>query len=197
MRQNVTHQYGPYILVWHISIHYAYVQIISGWELHNSAKCHVVFIFPTYIPLTTSTNNYQQDGVFLLPPCCDPFNEKALRAARGASLQLPIVSGTWHDLRALMTKYDMKIMAGHPESHGSKVTQPLSKELADSLVNASLCLVLGSEGNGLSAETLQTCELVNISMEGTFESLNVSVAGGIFLFMLQHKHQINSRTLTP
>jgi RNA methyltransferase, TrmH family len=99
----------------------------------------------------------------------------------------------------LMTKYDMKIMAGHPESSsdGSKVTHSLSKELADSLVNESLCLVLGSEGNGLSAEILQTCDLVNIPMEGTFESLNVSVAGGIILFMLQHKHQINSRTLTP
>ncbi|KAI5669222.1 hypothetical protein M9H77_19075 [Catharanthus roseus] len=33
-----------------------------------------------------------QDGVFLLYGCCDPFNEKALRASRGASFQLPIVS---------------------------------------------------------------------------------------------------------
>jgi len=34
-------------------------------------------------------------------------------------------------------------------------------------------------------------------MEGTFESLNVSVAGGIFLFMLQPKGQIDRRTSTP
>uniref|UniRef100_A0A0A9B8V2 tRNA/rRNA methyltransferase SpoU type domain-containing protein n=1 Tax=Arundo donax TaxID=35708 RepID=A0A0A9B8V2_ARUDO len=149
--------------------------------------------------LIRSACAFKWDGVFLLPACCDPFNEKALRAARGASLQLPIVSGTWHDLRALMTKYDMKIMAGHPESSsdGSRGTHSLSKELADSLVNESLCLVLGSEGNGLSAETLQACELVNIPMEATFESLNVSVAGGILLFMLQPKHQIDNRTLTP
>ncbi|TVU45653.1 hypothetical protein EJB05_05144, partial [Eragrostis curvula] len=146
--------------------------------------------------LIRSACAFNWDGVFLLPPCCDPFNEKALRAARGASLQLPIVSGAWHDLRGLMAKYDMKIMAGHPESSGdgSKVTHPLSKELADSLMNEPLCLVLGSEGNGLSAETLLTCDLVNIPMEGSFESLNVSVAGGIFLFMLQHKHQLGSRS---
>ncbi|KAG2546827.1 uncharacterized tRNA/rRNA methyltransferase YsgA-like isoform X2 [Panicum virgatum] len=149
--------------------------------------------------LIRSACAFKWDGVFLLPACCDPFNEKALRAARGASLQLPIVSGTWHDLHALMTKYDMKMMAGHPESSSdaSKGIHSLSKELADSLLNESLCLVLGSEGNGLSSETLQACELVNIPMEGTFESLNVSVAGGIFLFMLQPKYQIDSTTLTP
>ncbi len=141
--------------------------------------------------LTTFKTNYQQDGVFLLPACCDPFNEKALRAARGASLQLPVVSGNWSDLHALMAKPDMKMLAGHPESssNGSERTHVLSKELADSLMSESVCLVLGSEGNGLSAETLQACELVNIPMQGTFESLNVSVAGGIFLFMLQTKQQ--------
>ncbi|KAF8681831.1 hypothetical protein HU200_045273 [Digitaria exilis] len=148
--------------------------------------------------LIRSACAFKWDGVFLLPACCDPFNEKALRAARGASLQLPIVSGAWHDLHELMTKYNMKMMAGHPESSSdaSKI-HSLSKDLADSLLNESLCLVLGSEGNGLSSETLQACELVNIPMEGTFESLNVSVAGGIFLFMLQPKHKIDSRTLTP
>ncbi|KAL6893663.1 hypothetical protein ACP4OV_007761 [Aristida adscensionis] len=118
--------------------------------------------------LIRSACAFKWDGVFLLPACCDPFNEKAIRAARGASLQIPIVSGTWHDLHVLMSKYDMKMMAGHPESSsdGSKGTHSLSKELADSLVNESLCLVLGSEGNGLSAETIQACELVSIPMEG-------------------------------
>ncbi|XP_066326501.1 uncharacterized protein [Miscanthus floridulus] len=149
--------------------------------------------------LIRSACAFKWDGVFLLPAFCDPFNEKAILAARGASLQLPIVSGTWHDLHALMTKYGMKMMAGHPESSSdaSKEIYSLSKELADSLLNESVCLVLGSEGNGLSAETLQACELVNIPIEGTFESLNVSVAGGIFLFMLQPKDQIDRRTSTP
>uniref|UniRef100_M8CHM5 tRNA/rRNA methyltransferase SpoU type domain-containing protein n=1 Tax=Aegilops tauschii TaxID=37682 RepID=M8CHM5_AEGTA len=108
-----------------------------------------------------------QDGVFLLPACCDPFNEKALRAARGASLQLPIVSGNWCDLHDLVTRYGMKMLAGHPESSsdGSERTHTLSNELADSLMSESLCLVLGSEGNGLSEETVQACDLVSIPME--------------------------------
>ncbi|XP_037428805.1 uncharacterized tRNA/rRNA methyltransferase YsgA isoform X3 [Triticum dicoccoides] len=117
--------------------------------------------------LIRSACAFKWDGVFLLPACCDPFNEKALRAARGASLQLPIVSGNWCDLHALVTRYGMKMLAGHPESSsdGSERTHVLSKELADSLMSESLCLVLGSEGNGLSEETVQACDLVSIPME--------------------------------
>ncbi|XP_047088184.1 uncharacterized tRNA/rRNA methyltransferase YsgA-like [Lolium rigidum] len=149
--------------------------------------------------LIRSACAFKWDAVFLLPACCDPFNEKALRAARGASLQLPVVSGNWCDLQALVTKYDMKMLAGHPKSgsDGFEETRPLSKELADSLMSKSLCLVLGSEGNGLSEETIQGCELVSIPMEGIFESLNVSVAGGIFLFMLQLRQETYNRTLAP
>lgn len=132
-----------------------------------------------------------QDGIYLLPGCCDPFNEKALRAARGASFQLPIVSGNWSHLMTLKTEFDMKMLAGHPENNddGSKSISLLSQELADTFAGKPLCLVLGSEGNGLSKETLENCDLVSIPMEGMFESLNVSVAGGIFLFMLRPVHE--------
>lgn len=34
-------------------------------------------------------------GVMLLAGCCDPFNDKALRASRGAAFKLPIGSGDW------------------------------------------------------------------------------------------------------
>ena len=33
------------------------------------------------------------DGVFLLNECCDPFNEKALRAAKGATFRMPLAWG--------------------------------------------------------------------------------------------------------
>lgn len=133
---------------------------------------------------------FKWDGIFLLPGCCDPFNEKALRAARGASFQIPIVSGNWFHLESLSTKFQMKMIAGHPETHcdSSDGLISLSREFADSLAGTPLCLVLGSEGHGLSEQTMQFCELVSIPMAGTFESLNVSVAGGIFLFMLQSMH---------
>lgn len=84
---------------------------------------------------------HQQDGVFLLPGCCDPFNEKALRAARGASFQLPVVSGNWSHLKALKTKFKVKMLAGDPVnvSDWSDQTPSRSREPADAFRGMPLC----------------------------------------------------------
>ncbi|XP_057748216.1 uncharacterized protein LOC130967397 isoform X1 [Arachis stenosperma] len=136
--------------------------------------------------LLRSAVAFRWDGVFLLPGSCDPFNEKALRASRGASFQLPIISGSWSHLDILIEEFQMKLLAGHPEHEGLvKPVSLLSPCFCYSLLDTPLCLVLGSEGSGLSEKSLQACELVSIAMAGEYESLNVSVAGGIFLYMLQ------------
>jgi len=115
-----------------------------------------------------------QDGAFLLPGCCDPFNEKALRASRGASFQLPMVSGQWSDLQSLVDGFKMKIFAGDPGTKDVPVSC-LTHELACSLMDTKVCLVLGSEGLGISEKAREASELVSIKMVGEFESLNVHV----------------------
>ena len=47
-----------------------------------------------------------------------------------------------------------------------------------------LCLVLGSEGQGLSGDAWARCAPVGIPMAGDMESLNVSHAGAILMFVL-------------
>ncbi|XP_010526676.1 PREDICTED: uncharacterized protein LOC104804178 [Tarenaya hassleriana] len=136
--------------------------------------------------LLRSAMAFNWDGAFLLPGCCDPFNDKALRASRGASFQLPIVSGTWSHLQLLQHHFQMKLLAANPAiPEKPKPISTLSQEFAQFLSEKPLCLVLGSEGQGLSEQSRRICELVSIPMAGRFESLNVSVAGGIFLYMLQ------------
>lgn len=136
--------------------------------------------------LLRSATAFRWGGVVLLPGCCDPFNEKALRACRGACFQIQIVTGNWTHIEALRKEFQMKMLAGHP-SIGDKLNPvlTLSKGLADSLAELPICLVLGSEGTGLSETSRSACELVSIPMAGEFESLNVSVAGGIFMYVLQ------------
>ncbi|KAI5669227.1 hypothetical protein M9H77_19080 [Catharanthus roseus] len=119
-------------------------------------------------------STFRNDSVFLLYDCCDPFIEKALRASRGASFQLPIVFGEWIHLKSLKEEFEMRILAGHPANN-----------FTDSLAETPLYLKLGSEGSCLSEKSRQECELVSIPMAREFESLNVSVAVGIFLYMLQ------------
>jgi RNA methyltransferase, TrmH family len=79
----------------------------------------------------------------------------------------------------------MKILAAHPTNSGNnpKASNLLTKVVVDRMTSDALCLVLGSEGNGLSNEALEKAELISIPMESMYESLNVSVA--VFLFMLQ------------
>ncbi|KAL9160718.1 hypothetical protein ABFS82_08G218800 [Erythranthe guttata] len=136
--------------------------------------------------LVRSATAFRWDGVYLLPGCCDPFNDKALRASRGASFQIPIVSGNWQQINILRQEFRMKMFAGHPSN---ELVTGLSKEFADSVANSPLCLILGSEGGGLSEDSMRACELVSIPMAGDFESLNVSVAGGIFMYMLQNRNK--------
>ncbi|KMT09306.1 hypothetical protein BVRB_6g134040 [Beta vulgaris subsp. vulgaris] len=136
--------------------------------------------------LLRSALAFRWNAVFLLPGCCDPFNEKALRASRGAPFQLPLVSGNWTHLEAFSDEVQVKMLAAHPGSSNSlKPVHKLSQKLAHSLVHTPLCLILGSEGSGLTEKAKKCCELVSIPMADHFESLNVAVAGGIFMFMLQ------------
>ena len=46
-----------------------------------------------------------------------------------------------------------------------------------------MCLVLGSEGQGLAPEAWPRCTPVSIPMAGDMESLNVSHAGAILMFV--------------
>ncbi|WCJ32011.1 tRNA/rRNA methyltransferase (SpoU) family protein [Euphorbia peplus] len=136
--------------------------------------------------LIRSAVAFRWDGIFLLPGCCDPFNSKALKASRGASFQVPIVSGSWNHLEALKEEFQMRMVAGHPASDDeAKPVSELTKGFVESLGDTPLCLVLGNEGQGLSEKAIAECELLSIPMARNYESLNVAVAGGIFLYMLQ------------
>ncbi|CAK7339646.1 unnamed protein product [Dovyalis caffra] len=167
------------------SVELEYLLVLDKTEvsalLGNNSSSRVVRVSSVVMKKLSQANivdDGQQGGVFLLPGCCDPFNSKALRASRGASFQIPIVSGSWYHLEALKDEYQMKMLAGHPDCDDKlKPVSQLSQGFADCFADVPLCLVLGSEGHGLSEKAQQECELLSIPMAGEFESLNVAVAG--------------------
>lgn len=146
----------------------------------------------------------------MLPGGCDPFNEKALRASRGASFRLPIAAGRWSQLQSFASMHKMTLYAAHPDEEndpgpatrphviatGTETLdtlglEPKSNRGSDSSIaiaagKEALCLILGSEGQGLSENAHRSCERVSIPMPGHFESLNVAVAGGILLYLLNN-----------
>lgn len=116
------------------------------------------------------------DAAFILEGCCDPYNDKALRAAKGATFRLPWKKGSWEELKAVGRKNSMSFFAA--DLNG----EPFDNE---SLSAEAIVLVLGNEAQGLSEEALRSCQKITISMSGDMESLNVSVAGGILMYFLK------------
>jgi len=116
------------------------------------------------------------EGAFLTPKTADPFNDKALRAARGAPLFLPLRQGSYEELEKLVRSNGWKVYIADVE--GKKLTELSFKQ--------PLALVLGHETQGPSSETRALGEAVSIPMTNQMESLNVATAAAILMYQIQH-----------
>lgn len=124
--------------------------------------------------LIRSARAFEWDGVFLTAGCCDPFNDKALRASRGACLQIPLEQGSVEDVR-LASGTATRVLVAATGAHELKFA-PRS--------GGGIWLVLGSESRGVCRKLQALGELVSIRSRG-MESLNVASAGAILLHALQ------------
>lgn len=114
------------------------------------------------------------EGIFLINESCDPYNEKALRAARGATFKIPMATGTWDDLEALIKKNKWTPLAADMKG------TPLNKLEK----GKNYLLILSNEAHGISDRAGKISQKVSIPMKGNMESLNVAVAGGILMHAL-------------
>ena len=63
-------------------------------------------------------------------------------------------------------------------------------------LTGDIAIVLGSEGQGMRRLTMERCDfLAKIPLEGTVESLNVSVACGICLYEAKRQRKICSSSV--
>jgi len=115
------------------------------------------------------------DAVFLLEGSVDPFNDKALRAAKGATFSIPLLSGSYRDLEKLCEKHALSVIAA--DLTGTPLSSALCKE--------NIALVLGNEGQGVSLPEYMQHAKVTIPIKNETESLNVAQAGAIFLYYLR------------
>lgn len=114
-------------------------------------------------------------GAFILNDSCDPFNDKALRAARGATFRLPLAWGNIDQLKELVKSNGLTPLVADIEGKDIAEMPPLS----------SILLVMGNEAHGPSQEIKAFCQSITIAMPGSMESLNVAVAAGIMMYALR------------
>jgi len=105
-----------------------------------------------------------------------PFLRRAVRNSMGTIFKLPVVEAATlsEGLRVLRTG-GVRIIAAHPHAD--------QRTIGQSDFRGDCCIVLGSEGSGLSSELLVNCdECVAIPMSHEVDSLNVGSAAAVFLY---------------
>ena len=104
-----------------------------------------------------------------------PLNEVAARVSAGASDHLPYLQVT-NLARAIdeLQQADYRVIGLAGEAQASLYKTDLTGRIA---------LVFGAEGDGMRRLTRERCdELVRLPMQGSVESLNVSVACGVVCY---------------
>ena len=108
--------------------------------------------------------------------CCSPFIRRAVRASMGAIFSFPALEvGSLKETLQTLRARGWCVVGAHP--HASQRTPPQVNFAQD------CCVVLGTEGEGLSPEVLDQCnEQVAIPMPPEVDSLNVASASAAFLY---------------
>ena len=137
------------------------------------------------------------DAVLLGPACADPLYRKAIRTSMGAALLVPFANAEpWPDALRQLQSLGFAVVALTPSADAPLLHQVVAR-CADRRVPSGaegpIAVVLGHEGEGLTAEALEACEHraripMGLGRAATFDSLNVAVAAAIALYELR-RHQ--------
>jgi tRNA G18 (ribose-2'-O)-methylase SpoU len=121
------------------------------------------------------------DGVLLGPSCADPLYRKAIRTSMGAVLTVVFTRAEpWPGVLRDLRDRGWAIVGMTP----SPAAAPLGAAL-NGIDSQPVMLVLGHEGDGLTAETLAMCDRqARIPIAATVDSLNVATAAAIGLYEL-------------
>lgn len=119
-------------------------------------------------------------AVLLGPDCADPLYRKAIRTSMAATLTLPFATiEPWPDGLRTLRDQGCSTIALTP----APGAVPLRDVASCTLTRASWAIVLGHEGDGLTAGALDGCEYrARIPMTSSVDSLNVATAAAIALY---------------
>lgn len=177
------------------------VETIVGYRLHqgimavgklpgNARLEDLLNVKPGLIVATDGLTNAENLGV-LVRNCAafgvngiiagetssSPYLRRAVRNSMGTVFTIPVhhAESLADALRALRERYGYTIYGAHP--------QPGCAPIYETDFRGDCCLVFGSEGEGLSQQTLDVCSAaVAIPMPERVDSLNVANAAAVFLY---------------
>ena len=114
------------------------------------------------------------DGLILLHNCADPWSPKTVRATMGACFRLPVWEADPSSVQARLDEGGIPLYA-------TALREDTEDLRAQDLRRCAV--VIGSEGRGVSEETLALCgKTLKIPMRARCESLNAAVAAAVVLW---------------
>ena len=125
------------------------------------------------------------DAVLINPSCCDPLCRRAVRVSMGTVFQVP-----WGQLGETPADWPEKGMdilhsLGFKTAAMALSDRSVSIDDAQLAKEPKLAIVLGTEGDGLAADTIASCDYtVKIPMSHGVDSLNVAAASAVAFWQL-------------
>ena len=117
------------------------------------------------------------DAVLLGPGCAAPYAPRTLRASMGAAVRMPVLETD--DLPAALTE----LRGRGVTCLAAALRHAVSLDAVGRSFPQGLCVVIGSEGQGLTDAAIDACDrAVRIPMTDLAESLNAAVAGSVLLW---------------
>ena len=125
------------------------------------------------------------DAVLIDPTCCDPLHRRAVRVSMGTVFQVP-----WARIGQKAADWPQQGIA-LLHDHGFRTASMALNDAAISIddpelaAQPKLAIILGTEGDGLSASTIAACDYcVMIPMSHGVDSLNVAAASAVAFWQL-------------
>ena len=125
------------------------------------------------------------DAVLINPSCCDPLCRRAVRVSMGTVFQVP-----WGQLGETPADWPEKGMdilhsLGFKTAAMALSDRSVSIDHEQLAKEPKLAIVLGTEGDGLAADTIASCDYtVKIPMSHGVDSLNVAAASAVAFWQL-------------
>lgn len=123
------------------------------------------------------------EAVLLTQSCCDPLNRRSVRVSMGTVFQVP-----WTYIEAGWPEQGLEQLSGLGFSTAAMALRKNAVSIDDGRLCAEekLAIILGAEGDGLSADTIAKCDYtVCIPMSHGVDSLNVAAASAVAFWQLR------------
>ena len=125
------------------------------------------------------------DAVLINPSCCDPLCRRAVRVSMGTVFQVPW--GQLGETPADWPEKGMDVLHALGFKTAAMALSDRSVSIDDEQLakEPKLAIVLGTEGDGLAAGTIASCDYtVKIPMSHGVDSLNVAAASAVAFWQL-------------